>query len=139
MTARELAYKKILYQFMSFLDGIEYSPTDDAVNFSTERLAAISANDVAGYFNFLAYGSQHPAEENDDRPPPIRRSTTLRYIKLAISYFMPRQNMQWDALAQSGDPTMSLEVKKIILQVKKYEIRHDVHYVPRHRHRRQLK
>ena len=133
MTARELTYKKLLYQFMSFLDGIEYSPTDDAIHFSTERLASISADDVAGYINFLAYGTKHPAENTDDRPPPSRRASTLFRYKLAISYFMPCRTMQWDALAKRGDPTKSTAVNKVIKQVKKYEIRHDWHYVPRNR------
>ena len=37
-------YKKLLYQFMSFLDGIPYSPTDDTITFSVERLASITAD-----------------------------------------------------------------------------------------------
>ena len=114
------AYKSALYQFMSFLDGITYSPTDDTVSFSSERLASITADDIVHYFNFKAYGTQYPYA--DDPGPPLCRSTTLFYHKKAISYFMPRQTMQWDDLANRGNPTKSTAVDKVIKGVIKYEI-----------------
>ena len=121
---RQFAYKSTLYQFMSFLDGTPYSPTDDTLIFSADRLASITADDVVGYFNFKAYGTQYPAEDWDDRGPPLCCSNTLFYHKKAISYFMPHQNMQWDDLAHRGNPTKSTQVRDVIAKLKKYEIRH---------------
>ena len=109
-------YKSALYQFMSFLDGTTYSPTDDTVNFSAERLASITADDIVHYFNFKAYGTPEPGA-NDF--PKLCRSSTLFYQKKAISYFMPRQNMQWDDVAHQGNPTKSTAVNKVIVEIKK--------------------
>ena len=79
-------YKSALYQFMSFLDGTTYSPTDDTVNFSAERLASITADDVVHYFNFKAYGTPEPGA-NDF--PKLCRSSTLFYQKKAICTLCP--------------------------------------------------
>ena len=84
---------------MLFLDSITYFLTDNTVNFSTEQLASITANDVFCYFNFKAYGTPKPGV---DDLPKLCFSSTLFYHKKAISYFMPRQNMQWDDLAHIG-------------------------------------
>ena len=105
---------------MSFLDGITYPPADDTVTFSAERLASITADDIVRYFNFKAYGTPEPAV-NDF--PKLCRSSTLAFQKKAISYFMPRQNMQWDDLAERGNPTRSTAVNKVILAIKKHEVR----------------
>ena len=113
-------YKSALYQLMSFLDGTTYSPTDDTVNFSAERLASITADDVVHFLNFKAYGTPEPGP-NDF--PKLCRSSTLHYKKKAISYFMPRQNMQWDDVAHRGNPTKSTAVNKVIVEVKKHEVR----------------
>jgi hypothetical protein len=112
-------YKKLLYQFMSFLDGIPYSPTDDTITFSVERLASITADDIVRYFNFKAYGTQYPTED-DENTPPLCRSVTLLYHRKAISYFMKS--------AGTDSPTRSLEVKNVIKKVRSYEIGHDVHH-----------
>ena len=103
---------------MSFLDGIEYSPADDAP--STERLASITAEDVVRYFNFKAYGTPEPSV--NDRPK-LCRSSTLLYQKKAISSFMPRRNMPWDDIVLRGNPTKSVAVNKVITDVKKHEVR----------------
>ena len=105
---------------MSFLDGITYSVADETVNFSEERLSAITADDIVRYFNFKAYGTPEPGV-NDC--PKLCRSSTLYYHKKAISYFMPRQNMPWDDLAMRGNPTKSSAVNKVIATVKKHEVR----------------
>lgn len=114
------AYKSTLYQLMSFLDGIMYSLSDDTVNFSQERLVAITADDIVRYFNFKAYGTPEPGV-NDC--PKLCRSSTLYYHKKALSYFMPIQNQQWDDLAHRGNPTKSSAVNKLIAGVKKHEVR----------------
>ena len=113
-------YKSALFQFITFLEGITYSPDDDTVSFTSERLASITADDVVRYFNFKAYGTPEP-RVND--LPKKCRSSTLSYHKKAISYFMPRQNMQWDDIAQRGNPTRSAAVNKVIVEVKKHEVR----------------
>ena len=41
----------------------------------------------------------------------------------ALSYFMPRQNMQWDDVCGEGNPTKSTAVNKSIAEVKLNEVR----------------
>ena len=115
-----ISYKSALYQLMSFLDGVTYSVADETVQFSEERLAAITADDIVHYFNFKAYGTPEPGV-NDC--PKLCRSSTLYYHKKAISHFMPRQNMQWDDLALRGNPSKSSAVNKVIKKVKRHEVR----------------
>ena len=113
-------YKSALFQFITFLDGITYSPDDDTVSFTSERLASITADDVVRYFNFKAYGTPEPGP--NDLPKKCR-SSTLFFHKKAISYFMPRQNMQWDDIARQGNPTRLAAVNKVIVEIKKHEVR----------------
>jgi len=120
MPATPKTYTSALYHFMSFLDGITYSPDNDTVNFSADRLASITADDVVRYFNFKAYGTTEPGV-ND--LPKLVRSSTILFHKKAISYFMPRQNMQWDDFAHRGNPTKSTAVNKVIAEIKKHEVR----------------
>ena len=84
--------KKILYQLMSFLDGIKYSVADDTVNFSQERLGAITADDIVCFFNFMAYGIHDPVE--DDSGPPRCRAMKLMYYKQALAHAMPQGQME---------------------------------------------
>jgi hypothetical protein len=84
-----------------------YTSKDDTFNFSTERIASITTDDIASYFNFRAYGTPEPSM-ND--LPKRCCSSTLFYQRKGISYFMPCQNMQWDNLANWGNPTKSTKV-----------------------------
>lgn len=88
------------------------SPPDDV-------LLGITALDLQYYFNKFAYGKEKP--EPDDRP--IKRSSTLAYMKKAISFYMPRRSQQWDSERQQGNPTKSDELNDLIKRVKKFEVR----------------
>ena len=111
--------KKLLYQFMSFLDGIPYSPTDDTITFSTKRLASITAGDLVHYFNFKAYGTQYPAEDDENTQPHCRSLTLLIHGK-AIWFFLKS--------AGTVNPMKSLEVKNVVKKVRSYERSNDVPY-----------
>jgi hypothetical protein len=86
-----------------------YISKDDTFNFST----------YVGYFNFRAYGTPEPSMNN---LPKRCCSSTLFYQRKVISYFMPRQNMQWDNLVSWGNPTKSRKVNKVIVDIKKHEV-----------------
>ena len=86
--------KKILYQLMSFLDGIKYSVADDTINFSRERPGAITADDIVRFFHFKAYGIQDPVE--DDSGPPRCQVMKLIYYQQALVHTMPQGQMEWD-------------------------------------------
>eukprot|EP00957_Ditylum_brightwellii_P110216 8407033-Ditylum_brightwellii.AAC.1 len=59
---------------------------------------------------------------NDDHPTE-GWSTSLKYYKKAISYFMPNHRMQWNKLEKSGNPTCLDEVNDLISVVMKKEVR----------------
>lgn len=117
MTNNNAAYRRILVAFMKYNDDMEYS--DDHV-FTPQDLGAVTAKDLVEYFNFRAYGTHTPTE--DDRPINVR-SSSLLYWKKAISYFMPNKNHQWNELTGRGNPTKSQELNDMIKKVKKFEVR----------------
>lgn len=113
------AYKSILYQLMSFLDGVTYSPSDNTISFLMERLASIIVDDIVYYFNFKAYGTPEPSINNLSKRC---HSCTLLYQNEAIFYFLHRQNMQWENLAYWGNPTKLMAVNKVIVDIKMHEV-----------------
>ena len=119
MVRRNDYYTEIA-QFMSFLDGIEYPRNDNSHVFPQERLLEITDLDVVSYFNFKAYHNANPSPSDQ---PIYCRSSTLEYKKKAISSFLPRQNMPWDDITQTGNPTRSRAVHHMIQKVKVHEVR----------------
>jgi hypothetical protein len=72
------------------------------------------------YMKLLAYGTKTPGP--DDRPTE-RRASGLAFVKKALSYFWPDNTTPWNTAAQSGNPTMSKDVNKLIDLIKKSEVR----------------
>ena len=95
-------YKAMFMQFMSYLDGIQY---DKDHIFLQDRLILISDQDAGRYFKEKAYRMEDTAG-NDC--PSLCCSSTLEYIKKALSYSMHRLNMQWDYVCEQGNPAKSL-------------------------------
>ena len=56
-------YTSTLIAFMSFIDGVKYNATS---SFSRDKLLAITADQVAAYLNYKAYGTPTPGPT--DRP-----------------------------------------------------------------------
>lgn len=108
-----------LFQFMSFLDGVEYLVKDQSVEFSLNRLLQITDVDVERYFNFKAYSTADPGEDDN---PTLCRANTLYFHKKALSYFMPRKRPDWDDILQQGNPTKSLAVNNVISRLKLHEV-----------------
>jgi hypothetical protein len=110
-------YRGCLSKFMSFRDGVEYGKDH---TFSEEELLEIVPEDICLYMKFKSYNNCNPDE--DSRPIHIR-SSTLCFIKKALSYFMPRKRMLWDPIRKEGNPTKSSEVNEFIKKVMKCEVR----------------
>ncbi|KNC83550.1 hypothetical protein SARC_04197 [Sphaeroforma arctica JP610] len=68
----------------------------------------------------LSYGVQVPGP--DDRPT-LKRSNGILFDKKAISWYMPRNNMEWDLVEETGNPTKSPQLNTLIKQVTKFELR----------------
>jgi hypothetical protein len=89
-------------------------------DFSNEELGAIKPSDVKRYMEKRAYGVENPPDHVN---PNLARSTSVEFWKKAISYYMPNKLMAWNALAQQGNPTRSIEVNEVIKKMKKKEVR----------------
>jgi predicted transglutaminase-like cysteine proteinase len=72
------------------------------------------------WFQLISFGTETPGP--DDRPT-LRRSSGIAFCKKAISYFMADGSAQWNSQAQSGNPTMSKAVNKLLAEIKKHEVR----------------
>ena len=112
-------YISTLIAFMSFIDGVKYDATS---SFSRDKLLAITADQVAAYLNYKAYGTPTPGPT--DRPTH-GRSNSLAFHKKAISHFMPLRTMTWDEINLRGNPTRSAAVNDVIAKVKKFEVRQE--------------
>lgn len=110
-------YQAILIEFMSFRTGIAY--TADA-KFTPSELLVISDVDVVSFLNHKAYGK---AEVGENDRPTCGRSSSIRFLKKAISHFMPRKHVHWDDIIQQGNPAMSSAVKTMIREVEQFEAR----------------
>ena len=115
-TTRQL-YTPYLRRFMSWKDKTDYAV---GTNFTDAQLLEIRPSHIVRYMSLLAYGSEEPGD--NDRPTR-RRSSGLDFVKKAISFFMPNQNVKWNVESQTGNPTMSVAVNNLIKRIKKAEVR----------------
>ena len=109
-------YKPYLIRLMNHADNTQYVPQHE---FSEERLAQLTPDHVLRFMNKETFGVEHPT---DDAPPQIR-SSSLKYMKKAISAFMVNKMMVWNEIANVGNPTRSTKINDLIKRVKKAEVR----------------
>ena len=111
-------YKSVLVRLLSFLDNVQYSKE---TIFTKERLSEIKPYDLMRFFNWKIFGSENPTAEQRLRPQ--LRSTCLEFWKKALSYYMPNRLMQWNEIAEVGNPTRCLAVNNLIKSMKKSEVK----------------
>mgnify|MGYP007023057173 CR=1 FL=1 len=109
-------YRAVLVKLMSWLNNTNYEAN---YNFSVVELTAVSATDVVNWFKFRCYGTVEPEED----AIPVHRKHALKFWKKSISYFMPNKHLQWNELANTGNPTKSLEMAEIIKGIQRKETR----------------
>ena len=105
---------------MSFRDGVAY-PKDCI--FTPVELGAIKPNEIVRWFQLKAYGVPDPP---NDTNPTEGISNSLYFAKKALLFFMPNRMMICNILTNppSDNPTRSLEVNKVIKDIKRKEVRH---------------
>ena len=64
------------------------------------------------------YGTDNPGQDSR----PIKRVSTVSYYKKAIAYFLNTES-KWNEVAQTGNPTDSKTINKLIKSVKKHKTR----------------
>jgi ribosomal protein L32 len=110
-------YHPTLRKFMGWRDGTVYGK--DHI-FAADVIATITPEELVRWFRLIAFGTETPGP--DDRPT-LRRSTGIAFCKKAISYYMADGSAQWNTQAQTGNPTMSKAVNKLLAEIKKHEVR----------------
>ena len=81
-------------------------------------MANIKPIHIYKWMCFKAYGKEDPAQDDH----PVMRSSSIAYWKKAVSYFF-HTTQKWNETSQTGNPTQSTLVNKLIKVVKKQEIR----------------
>jgi hypothetical protein len=92
----------------------------DYTEYTQEDLGLLTPADIYGFMAMKAYGKVDPT--GDDHPT-FCRSSTLEFVKKAISSFMPNRLPTWNVLTMMGNPTKSTEVNNLIKDVKKHKVR----------------
>jgi hypothetical protein len=111
------SYKAVLVRFMSYRDSTTYAHNKE---FTQEELALITPAEILCWLNVQTYGAPEP-DANDN--PTMARSNSIKFWKKALSASMPNRMMQWNEVAQTGNPTRSVAVNDLIKRVKKKEVR----------------
>ena len=118
MSTDPSGYKSILVCLLSYLDNVQYSKE---TIFNKERLSQLKPDDLMRFFNMKIFGAEKPTAEQRLRPQ--LQSTCLEFWKKALSFYMPNRLMQWNEIAEVGNPTRCLAVNDLIKSMKKAEVK----------------
>jgi len=112
-------YLPALLHFMSWKDHVTYPRGHE---FSQQDIQGITADEIVCWAKWHVYGS---AEANDGVEPPVfyRHNYALNWKK-QISYFMPNNHLPWNDDMQTGNPTRSQQMKKLLANIKRMQVQH---------------
>lgn len=110
-------YYKYLVEMMNYLAGDIY---EEGYDFPPDLLAELRPDDIYRWMARKAYGIDDPGPDDH---PTSGRSSSLKYYKKALSYFMPNRLQAWNSISRTGNPTRSTDVNDLIKAVKKKEVR----------------
>jgi hypothetical protein len=119
-TAKGNDYKPYLVKMMNFIDEPN-PPYTSETQFSVVHLSNVTAKDFMRHVNFRVYGVAEP-------PPghtlaPMQRTSTVEYMKKAISFYMPNRLMQWNELSLVGNPTRCTDIGDFLRMLRTKETR----------------
>jgi hypothetical protein len=106
------------HKFMCWRDGHHYPQGTVFTNIMLQASQPWNST-VYRYCKFRVYNDPD-ADETITQPVNLRHSTTLG-IKKHCSHFMLNQNMEWNEVAQCGNPTRSGLMKKLIENIKRMQ------------------
>ena len=133
---KDSPYLRCLFKFIKYLhnkdvaiDVVTYLHGIGAVvrtgrydnsNRLVRLLKTIKPDDIVGWFNYLAYGTETPTE---NQKPTGCRANTLYSHKKKLSYYMIETAPHWNHQAQTGNPTKDKSVNDLLKKIKKAECR----------------
>ena len=112
-------YHSTLIQFMSFHLKRDFAHDQQ---FSPELMRKIKPHHIVDWMHFKAYGKSKVNYKDFNDKPVHQRHTSLNRAKSALSYYMP-DKAKWNDTLQSGNPTTSDKVAKVISRVRDMELK----------------
>lgn len=109
-------YYRYLNSLMQHKNGVNYRRDR---TFSLVEIRSITPDHIYRWMALKAYGIENPTPEDN---PTECRSSSMEYFKKAISYFM-ESTQAWNNETNSGNPTRSRKINRLIAAVKKKETR----------------
>ena len=110
-------YFPTMLKFISWRDGTNYS--HDTV-FTPIMLQGVTATDFYRFCKFKVYYGDPDADETV-MPPVYLRHNTINGYKKHCSHFLLNQSMEWNEVAQIGNPTRSRLMKKLLKSMKRFQ------------------
>ena len=87
--------------------------------FQPANLTSITDGQIVRWAKLRIYGN---ADADEKTTAPVRyRVYTLLLWKKAISYFMPNQQMQWNEVSLTGNPTRSALMARLVRSMRRYQ------------------
>eukprot|EP00957_Ditylum_brightwellii_P051911 3937539-Ditylum_brightwellii.AAC.1 len=102
---------------MSYLCNRSYPENHE---FSTHDLERLIPHDIYQWMIFKVHRTDDPAPDNN---LTVGHSSSLKYYKKAISYYIPNCRMQWNEISKVGNPTRSEDVNDLVQAVTVKEVR----------------
>jgi hypothetical protein len=113
-------YKPYLVKMMNYLDDPDPPYTNKTV-FSVEQLSAVTADDFIRHVNIKVYGVAEPPADHTFAPQ--HRTSTVEYMKKAISSYMPNRLMPWNEISLVGNPTRCTKIVDFLKKLRMKETR----------------
>ena len=88
--------------------------------FEVDVLGTLTPKSLERWMHLSAFGVPDPAR---GMASMNGRSSSVEFMKKAVSSFMPNKLQGWNAITNCGNPTKSLEVNNLIKLMKKNEVR----------------
>lgn len=88
--------------------------------FTRDKLLAITDKEIYRWMKHRVYGDEEADEASS--PPLYYRHSSVLFWKKAISHFMPNSHMQWNVDTNTGNPTRSPLVLKLLKHIKRFEV-----------------
>ena len=119
-------YEKYVKSLLVFITSV-FLPEEGRIAFECleapfldEELYKIKPIHMSRHLELLAYGKQNP---DPDMKPTQRRAEGLRFVKKAVSWWMPNKDLQWNPQTKMGNPTKSRLVNECIAEIALRECR----------------
>ena len=115
-------YESPLRYLMAFVHGRTFTVYPKGTTFARVQIVQLQPQHIHDWLAYKAFRKVKYSLESGDKPIHAR-SSSLEYLKKAISFFMPYQSASW--CNGQGNPTKHSMHRELIDKIKKCEVRGD--------------